>query len=63
MLNDDDPMPFGKHKDQKMGEVPASYLDWLHDQDWIGEWPNVLEYIVKNRDVIDLELIDKLRDD
>ena len=28
-LTDDDPMPFGKYKGQKMLDVPASYLFWL----------------------------------
>ena len=28
-LEDWDPMPFGKHKGQRMESVPASYLHWL----------------------------------
>lgn len=31
-LNDDDPMPFGKHKGEPMRDVPASYLHWLWQQ-------------------------------
>lgn len=30
-LNDNSPMPFGKHKDTKMCNVPASYLLWLYE--------------------------------
>lgn len=55
-LRDDDPMPFGKHKDTQMDEVPASYLDYIHGQDWIKKWPDVLAYIEENRDLIDLDL-------
>jgi len=28
-LTDQDLMPFGKHKDTRMEDVPASYLHWL----------------------------------
>lgn len=28
-LEDDSPMPFGKHKDLPMSDVPASYFFWL----------------------------------
>lgn len=62
-LKDDSLMPFGKYKNHRMDEVPASYLDWLHGQDWIHEWPLVLEYIEENRDVIDLDLeLERLND-
>lgn len=55
-LTDKDLMPFGKHKGLSMMEVPASYLDWLIDQDWIKDWPAVKNYIEDNKDVIDSEL-------
>jgi hypothetical protein len=55
-LGDESPMPFGKYKGRKIKSVPASYLDWLHGQDWIQEWPRVLAYIEANRTVIDEEL-------
>jgi hypothetical protein len=29
ILNDLSPMPFGKHKDLPMQDVPAHYLHWL----------------------------------
>jgi hypothetical protein len=38
-------MPFGKHKDVPMDDVPASYLAWCRDQEWIGKWPEVEAYI------------------
>ncbi len=31
-LNDQSPMPFGKHEDEKMESVPAEYLLWLWDE-------------------------------
>lgn len=58
-LRDTDSMPFGKHKDRAMKDVPASYLDYLSDQDWLKtRWPRVWAYIDHNRNVIDKELED-----
>lgn len=31
-MTDQDPMPFGKYKDEPMEKVPASYLLWLREQ-------------------------------
>lgn len=31
-FTDESLMPFGKHKGQKLANVPADYLIWLHDQ-------------------------------
>lgn len=39
-----------------MESLPGVYLDWLAGQDWIDKWPAVVEYIVRNRAVIDKEL-------
>ena len=55
-LTDNDLMPFGKFKGDKMQDVPGVYLDWLAGQDWIDKWPAVVEYIERNRAVIDKEL-------
>jgi uncharacterized protein (DUF3820 family) len=30
-------MPFGKYKNQGLGDIPDSYYDWLLDQDWFAE--------------------------
>ena len=56
ILTDKDPFPFGKYKEVRMINVPASYLDWAGGQDWIGKWPDVEKYIVDNRAVINKEL-------
>lgn len=58
-LTDSSPMPFGKYKGRKMKTVPAKYLDWMHGQTWIEEWPTVKAYIEQNRGVIDQELKDQ----
>lgn len=58
-MNDDSPMPFGKHKGTPMGKVPAEYLDWLIGQKWVNEWPDVRDYILNNKKAIDQELDDE----
>ena len=55
-LIDDDKMPFGKYKRERMDTVPASYLVWLQEQEWIKDRPGVKQYIEYNRNVIDKEL-------
>lgn len=61
-LRDLDPMPFGKFKNKKMKDVPAWYLDWLVDEQWLlDKWPQVKAYIDLNRAVIDKELEDPKR--
>ena len=62
MLTDESPMPFGVHKDEKMANVPASYLMFLYDT---GKCTSqVKEYIIENLDVLKQEVFnakDKLR--
>jgi hypothetical protein len=55
-LKDSDPMPFGPHKDLRMDEVPATYLDYLRDANWLHRWPGVEEYIERNAKAIDQEM-------
>jgi len=47
-------MPFGKHKDVAMANVPASYLDWFYET-----YAPIIDYIRENKDAIDLELNNK----
>lgn len=42
-------MPFGKYKDIRLIDVPASYLLWLYENDKAG---NVKSYIEDNLDAI-----------
>ena len=49
-------MPWGQHKGKTMADVPADYLDWLRDQDWLSTWPGLHGYIANNMSRIDKEL-------
>jgi len=53
-----DKMPFGKYKELDMEEVPADYLMWLSEQDWIEQYPRVLSYINRNKEGIKKEVED-----
>ena len=43
-LHDDDRMPFGKNKGERLGDVPDSYWRWFLQQDWCDQWPDLVEY-------------------
>ena len=43
-LTDDDSMPFGKHKGERLGDVPDGYFTWMLKQPWCDEWPHLVEY-------------------
>jgi hypothetical protein len=49
-------MPWGQYKGESMENVPADYLDWLRQQDWLPKWPGLDAYIKANKDVIDQQL-------
>ena len=52
-MNDESIMPFGKHKGEKLANVPPSYLLWLFEEDkCYGE---LREYIVDNMESIKAE--------
>ena len=58
-MKDSDLMPFGAHKDKKMGDVPASYLLWLADQpDVKRRWPGLFAYVDNNRAHLEKEARD-----
>lgn len=49
-MKDSDLMPFGKHKGEKLGDVPASYLLWLGDQPDVKQrHPELYAYIESGR--------------
>lgn len=53
-MDDNSIMPFGKHKGEKLANVPADYLIWLHDQGTLrGE---LAEYIKLNLFFLQLEV-------
>ena len=55
-MKDSDLMPFGKYKDEKIGDVPASYLLWLGDQPDIKKrYPELFAYIDSGRKHLERE--------
>lgn len=31
-------MPFGMHRNREIADVPAEYLAWVRDQEWLSDW-------------------------
>lgn len=57
-------MPFGKYKGKPIGEVPATYLDWLAgERPLVKNYPMVALYIKQNREQINKELEETNSDD
>lgn len=52
-MDDNSKMPFGKYKGTAIGNIPGSYLLWLHNENFTkGE---LREYIINNLDIIKQE--------
>lgn len=52
-IKDTTVMEWGRFKGQQFIEIPAWYLLWLYDQDWLKpEKPAVWAYIHDNYDVL-----------
>ena len=50
-------MTFGKHKGKPLGEIPASYLDWLLGEEFVKiNHRRLYDYLVENKDLIHEEL-------
>lgn len=49
---DETQMPFGKHKDKKLKDVPASYLIYIEGQLRRDEWRELQTYIKKNMETL-----------
>ena len=60
-MSDQDLMPFGKYKGEKMEKVPASYLLWLRDQHC--SHLEVSNYIEENFTVLLAECPDYINED
>lgn len=52
-LTDNDPCPIGKHKGERMIDVPASWLNWFLEN---GSPGNIMDYCIENKEAIALEL-------
>jgi uncharacterized protein (DUF3820 family) len=59
ILEDRDPMPFGKHRGLAMEDVPASYMFWLWTEgDVEHEETPVSQYIRRNLSAYEMEYPD-----
>lgn len=52
-LTDKSLMPIGKHKGEKMANVPAHHLLWLAEQSWCRN--DIKVYVTENKDVLTAE--------
>lgn len=57
-MNDESIMPFGKHKGEKLANVPAKYLLWLYDTGCNSgtSHEELKAYIEDNMDVLKQEV-------
>ena len=53
-MTDESTMPYGKHKGQKMANIPPDYLIWLFENNKCT--PEVAKYIAENLDVLKAEI-------
>ncbi len=50
-------MPFGKHQNKKLANVPASYLLYLFNSPGgLSNHPRLKDYIEKNKEALELEV-------
>ena len=54
-INDNSLMPFGKYRNVKMANVPASYLIWLYNTGG-NTYSDVRAYIKNNLEVLQKEI-------
>lgn len=58
--DDDSIMPFGKHRGEKLGDIPDSYFIWLLNEDWVAEkFPSIWKYCIDNQDYLEHENYDR----
>jgi len=51
-------IPFGKHRGLDMEDIPANYLKFISEQDWITKWPAVEAYVQANMAGIKKQIAD-----
>jgi len=62
-MTDNDTMPFGKYKGEKMANIPADYLVWLYENGkCFGEVKNYLDENIDDL-VAEIALNKKMRGD
>lgn len=52
-MNDNSLMPFGRHKGEKLANVPAAYLLWLYDTGKL--YGELKQYVIDNIPVLRFE--------
>lgn len=52
-MKDNDLMPFGKYRGEKLANVPASYLLWLREKGYL--YGPLLGYVIDNIDSLEAE--------
>ena len=64
-LTDASLMPFGKHKNKKLGDVPADYLLWAGDNfEPTNDWRKAfLVYVAENRAALEKEVEETKNDE
>ena len=57
LLNDEDKMPLGKYRGEKMIDVPASYYNWFwhNGGKFVCKNDPVANYILRNKSALELE--------
>jgi len=56
-MTGDDEMPFGKHKGEKLDDVPAEYLLWLWEQEWTKtKWRSLFAYLEDCKEALEQEV-------
>lgn len=56
MISSKEIIPFGKFKNYELGDVPAWYLLWLAEQEWVThQYPWIVHYVEENRKAIERE--------
>ncbi len=50
--NGDTRIPWGKHKGERLTNVPGEYLLWYYEQPWAKDWPGLYAYVKEIHDAL-----------
>lgn len=53
MMDDNSIMPYGKHRGEKLANVPAAYLIWMYDNKKLS--PELKKYCEENIEVLKIQ--------
>ena len=51
-ISDDSIMPWGPHKDTRMGDLPAEHQLWLLNQSWITGYKPLHKYLLAKKEAL-----------